>query len=305
MRSFKLFLFSFFVVFSCISNDYKIYDCFTFFNELDVLEIRLNELYDKVDKFVLVESTKTFNGKNKPLYFEKNRERFKKYSDKIVYLKFIPDKNKISKEEFYKSQTNYLMTALKDAKDNDIILISDVDEIFSERKFDQFTNLINEHNHNLVRGEIRNFEFFLNRWDPNKPFIDKLIAVKYSYLKNSTPFEIKEKTYIQAPLVRDSGWHFSSMGWLDKVTEKQKVFDRTVLTNSKKINARNLLREARSKIYCFIDEEYPKFVTDNKEYFTQINFIDDECSNSRRFIKLLNKRDKNNKSIKLIKSNSK
>ena len=49
-----------------------LYDCFTFFNELDILEIRLNEMAPVVDRFVLVEARKTFQGADKPLYFEEN-----------------------------------------------------------------------------------------------------------------------------------------------------------------------------------------------------------------------------------------
>ena len=52
------------------------YDCFSFFNELDLLEIRLNVLKDAVDKFVLVEAGETHSGKPKPLYFKENEARF-------------------------------------------------------------------------------------------------------------------------------------------------------------------------------------------------------------------------------------
>ena len=60
----------------------KVYDCFTFFNELDLLEIRLNELNDVVDYFVLVEATTTYSGKPKELYFQKNKDRYKKFEKK-------------------------------------------------------------------------------------------------------------------------------------------------------------------------------------------------------------------------------
>ena len=55
----------------------KIYDCFNFFNELDLLELRMEILKDHVDKFVIVESTVTFSGKNKHLYFEENKNYFR------------------------------------------------------------------------------------------------------------------------------------------------------------------------------------------------------------------------------------
>ena len=54
----------------------KIYDCFNFFNELDLLEIRLNTLYDIVDYFVIIESNLTHSGEVKPFYYEDNKSRF-------------------------------------------------------------------------------------------------------------------------------------------------------------------------------------------------------------------------------------
>ena len=64
-----------------------IIDCFPFFNELDILDIRLNVLNDCVDKFVLVEASKTQSLLDKPFYFEENKERFKPFLDKIVHVK--------------------------------------------------------------------------------------------------------------------------------------------------------------------------------------------------------------------------
>src|SRR3990167_11062120 len=63
-----------------------IYDTFMFFNELDLLEIRLNELDKVVDKFVLVESPFTYSGKSKPLFFQSNKKRFSKFLHKINYV---------------------------------------------------------------------------------------------------------------------------------------------------------------------------------------------------------------------------
>ena len=65
----------------------KIYDCFNFFNELDILEMRLNILYDYVDYFVIVESSVTHTGLEKEYIFEKNKERFSKFVDKIILFK--------------------------------------------------------------------------------------------------------------------------------------------------------------------------------------------------------------------------
>ena len=73
----------------------QVYDCFPFFNELELLEVRLGELYDHVDKFVIVECTETYRGKPKPLYYAENKNRFEKFSDKIIHivktLSFVQD----------------------------------------------------------------------------------------------------------------------------------------------------------------------------------------------------------------------
>ena len=64
----------------------KIYDCFLFYNELEILNIRLHEMYDHVDKFVLVESEETFRGGPKPLYYQENKHLFEKFADKIIHV---------------------------------------------------------------------------------------------------------------------------------------------------------------------------------------------------------------------------
>lgn len=63
----------------------KIFDTFTFYNELDLLELRMNILDDSVNYFVINESNITFTGKKKPLYYFENRERFKKWNHKIIH----------------------------------------------------------------------------------------------------------------------------------------------------------------------------------------------------------------------------
>jgi beta-1,4-mannosyl-glycoprotein beta-1,4-N-acetylglucosaminyltransferase len=64
----------------------KIFDCFTFFNELDLLEFRLKLLSDHVDQFVIAESNITHSGQPKPFHFEENKTRFAPWLDKIIYL---------------------------------------------------------------------------------------------------------------------------------------------------------------------------------------------------------------------------
>ena len=62
-----------------------VYDCFQFFNELDILKLRMHVLDDIVDKFVVSEATVTFSGDKKPLYFQENREMFAAFEHKIIH----------------------------------------------------------------------------------------------------------------------------------------------------------------------------------------------------------------------------
>lgn len=111
----------------------KIYDCFVFFNELKLLEFRLSMYYDYVDYFVLCECSKTLRGDDKPYYFEENKALFEKYADKIIHVK--ADNPPVSKGsddwsiEFY--QRNQIAQGLKDAQNEDLITISDLDEFYS------------------------------------------------------------------------------------------------------------------------------------------------------------------------------
>ena len=137
----------------------KIYDTFIFFNELDLLEIRLNMLYNHVDFFVIVEATKTFTGVDKPLFYVENKERFKQFHDKIINIVVdtLPNsfqemeiktddelENSIKQDclttpnvpkgevhwlrEFY--QKEQVKKPLLNVNDDDFIFISDLDEIW-------------------------------------------------------------------------------------------------------------------------------------------------------------------------------
>lgn len=110
----------------------KIFDCFMFFNELELLELRLMELYNFVDHFVLVEANKTHTGKPKELLFEKNKHKYKKYLDKIIHVKVknCPKYSPVDISRIENFQRNAIMRGLKGmATKGDKILISDLDEI--------------------------------------------------------------------------------------------------------------------------------------------------------------------------------
>lgn len=109
----------------------KIYDCFTFYNEFELLALRLEELYDHVDHFVLVEANRTFQNAEKPFYFTEQMEdpRWKRYSDKIILVQVpnMPEDTDAWGRERW--QRDAILHGLVDADPDDIILIGDADEI--------------------------------------------------------------------------------------------------------------------------------------------------------------------------------
>ena len=108
----------------------KVFDCFMFLNELDIIEMRMNILNDYVDYFVITESDLTFSGNEKPFIFEKHSDKFKKFKDKIIYNKVIVPKNISITWDREIFQRNSSTNILKDyAEDCDLILTSDADEI--------------------------------------------------------------------------------------------------------------------------------------------------------------------------------
>ena len=107
----------------------KIYDCFIFFNENLLTEIRFNILDKYVDYFVICESYYDHRGKIKGYLFD--HKKFKNFSHKIIYLKIdnFPESLGIWERQDY--QRNFLMNGLKNTQPNDLIIYSDADEIIN------------------------------------------------------------------------------------------------------------------------------------------------------------------------------
>ena len=104
----------------------KFYDCFIYNNEDLILDIRFNILNQYVEKFVLVESRVDHQGNKKKLNFDK--KKFKEFENKIEYLVVDNFPNDFSSWQRENYQRNYISEGLKNAKEDDYIIISDVDE---------------------------------------------------------------------------------------------------------------------------------------------------------------------------------
>lgn len=222
----------------------RIFDCFTFYNELDLLEIRLNELDPVVDRFVLCEAPVTFRGKPKPLHFKENRDRFQPFLNKIVHV-VVDDmpkgrENAAAYWRKQKFQRNAIARGLGKAAADDFILLSDLDEIprasavtaaanrtgkpvvFSFEMHDHrlFLNLRNPGRWNKARmarfGDIRTLERLRDggpTWRPTHPRVPHALR----HWKRMSFGMRRLRPWIVVP---DGGWHFSYMNGPEVVSAK-------------------------------------------------------------------------------------
>ena len=220
-----------------------------YFDEEVVLDVRLNTLDKYVDYFVIVESSFTHKGDNKNLMF--NHNKFEKFKNKIIYLVYdkqpkgieVVNENDSEGEKSRKyilnavlrenGQRNFLQNGLNKAEDNDIILISDVDEIPN----------LSEVNFNNISEKIIMFhqDMFYYKFDLKIPNLlwtgTKGCRKKYllspQWLRNVKdrkyfPFRIdilfSEKKYSSIKFISNGGWHFSNIKTAEEIEYKLKSY---------------------------------------------------------------------------------
>jgi beta-1,4-mannosyl-glycoprotein beta-1,4-N-acetylglucosaminyltransferase len=249
----------------------KIYDCFMFFNELDLLEIRLNILSPYVDYFVLVESTTTHSGKEKPLLYQENRDRFKEFNHKIIHIPITIDQKPLGDWDRENFQREHIHFGLKECCDDDIIMVSDLDEIPNLEGVD-LEKSVKEHG--SITFQMALHYYFLNVKYP----IDwsGTFVVPYSSIKGMSSLS-KLRLENRFPKI-SNGWHFSYMGGLDSVKYKiesyahQEFNNDTIKENLEKAMIENKDPFGRGDEFMMveIDETYPKYILDNLDKYNHL-----------------------------------
>jgi beta-1,4-mannosyl-glycoprotein beta-1,4-N-acetylglucosaminyltransferase len=189
----------------------KIYDCFLFFNELELLELRLMTLYDVVDHFVLVEAGTTFSGNQKELYFENNKLMFEKYLDKIIHVKIekLPFTDAWENEHYNRE---LIMSGLTTADGNDYIIISDVDEIPNSK-----TLLYGiKKDYDVFSLNQKLFYYYVNCMQ-NQEWFGSVVIKKWCI--TSLKF-VRGRRNDNVIKLNDGGWHYSFFGGKDKIKIK-------------------------------------------------------------------------------------
>ena len=207
-----------------------IVDCFTFFNELDLLEIRLKELGEVVDRFVLVESTRTFQGKPKPLFFRDNASRFGQFQPKIEHLIVdMPEtEDPWAREGF---QRDSIKRAVASLPPTAMVFVSDADEIFRSEAM-----RIAAANSQFAFLEMDLFYYFLDLKDGKwmKPYCAP--ASEIMEMNDLSLPRWRERLYLddrnlpeKGSIVESAGWHFSWLGGLPRILSKIDSFSHAEL----------------------------------------------------------------------------
>ncbi|MDR9891584.1 benzoate transporter [Pseudenterobacter timonensis] len=236
---------------TCIKNKNKvnlmIYDCFLYYDEEMLLDIRLNTLAEVVDRFVIVESTHTFTGKPKKLNFDASR--FEKFKDKIIYVVYSdapirkPGTDECDAWANEAATRNAIMRGLETATDEDIILVSDVDEIFRP----QAIKAINpRHLCTLLHMPFYNYQFNLQVFNldgsPRQCTLARATTfknLKHYFGGEPETFRNVKKAKLhrnaitrawfkwRCNVIKEAGWHFSWIMTPERISEKMSTISHT------------------------------------------------------------------------------
>ena len=300
----------------------KVYDCFTFFNEFELLKMRFEELNDSVDYFVLVECTETHRGDPKNLYFSDNKHLFEKYLPKIIHVvvnERHPEMGLWEREHF---QRNCILRGLQGCDPSDIIMISDVDEIprpaaiaklrsrlssmpqpsFIEKHqltFLDFQDFLSHCVHRTLKDwvkdraelkhryaayalEMNMYRYQLNRIDPNERLWCGTTATVFANFAVNIPEHFRALRN-RLPRLKNAGWHFTSMGGREKVRIKL-----ASLVDSSRPDA-HLIPDAEIDQWLNqhpivpINSSFPQYVLKNEAYLRTAGFIAEYGLNPAKF----------------------
>ena len=279
----------------------KIFDCFMYFDEEIVLDLRLNTLNEYVDYFVIVESSFNHKGEKRELKF--NLKKFEKFSKKIIYLVYNEVPHKIEpinsadhedeKSRKYifnaylreNAQRNYIFKGLHDADPNDIILVSDVDEIPNLEKIN-----FNKISEKLIFFNQTMFYYKFNLKLPNLIWTGTKACKKKNLLSPQWLRNIKDKKYpfyridtlfsktkyTNIKFIIEGGWHFTNIKTAKEIRKKLKSYLHHREFDVDPISVEDIIEIMNNKIAIYdlnVDKRSNKFGNGKKLENHEINSL--------------------------------
>ena len=264
-----------------------IYDCFSYLDEDLLLNLRLNILDKYVDYFVIVEGNRTWQNNSKELKFEINK--YKKFKDKIIYIKVtdLPDGRDPYLRENH--QRNSILKGLINSKDEDIIIISDLDEIPNPEVFKNFKKEMR-----FAVFKQKHFYYKFNLQSKNNPYwLGSRICLK-EYL--ISPQWLRDLKFKKRPfwrldkfrlnnIIENGGWHFCNLKKPESLLYKYKNLCETddpihfkekidekylnIEEIKKRVNeGQDIIGRQDNFIKVNLDNSFPKFLINNKSFYS-------------------------------------
>lgn len=258
-----------------------------FFNEIELLKVRLEEIHSVVDFFVICESPVTFRGEPKPLHFKESEALFEKYRHKIIHVVVddLPETQNPWDREF--AQRDALVRGCRMADDDDMIMISDADEIPRRETVIEVRN-----SDGFVAFDMPMYQYYMNLRAEASGW-NRAFAVSWKdrhQLRNFTSGRVdkhlvREDFRDRYKEISRAGWHFTYLGGADTIRTKLKSFSHTEEWFQNMLNEQGIENQVvdggvvgnywHLAEYVPIDESFPEFVRRNAEYFRQIGYIKD------------------------------
>lgn len=279
----------------------KVVDAFIFFNELELLDVRLNVLNDAVDYFVLVESTISHAGKDKPLYYKENKSLFEKFNHKIIHhivddtpnsfdearKMFMKETDETKKNilmhtlttsntagetqwmrEFYQHESVRVGMEKIELDDDDVIFNSDLDEIWNpdeEYPIDDW---------NIVKLRQHVYTGFLNVRSSEEWY--GTYYTKYKNIKKASSNHLDTASKTRHVYRNNGGWHFTYQGGIEKIKTKLENFGHQEYNNDRIKNTIQHRLDSGMDVLgrpfaCVIDEDsLPRYLKNNKEKYKHL-----------------------------------
>ncbi|MBN1816753.1 MAG: hypothetical protein JW828_05300 [Sedimentisphaerales bacterium] len=251
-----------------------IYDTFLFYNELDLLEIRLHELSEAVDWFVLLEASRTFTNKPKPMVFRDHKSRFADFLDRIIHIEMNVfedvDTSDAWQMECYLRRR--LLLGLQRCTEEDVILLSDVDEV------PRAATVLQQAGTEGIKSFVQRESYYY-------------VNCIGSYIVGTTMFPFRFLNQLTRDLqyfrgarrnmVSQGGWHFSYLGGVEAIRDKIAAFSHTECNRPQFTNAEHMescLAESRDLFYRIgcdykvipLDESFPRYLVEHQDRFAPL-----------------------------------
>jgi beta-1,4-mannosyl-glycoprotein beta-1,4-N-acetylglucosaminyltransferase len=285
----------------------KVYTAFNFFNELDMLELRLEVMNSAVDYFVICESTKTHSGKPKPLYYQENKRRYSKFKNKIIHyvikdtpqtyndlenlepedsihnsvinnvknMEWVPKNEMHFVRDGYEKECQKRGIALGHPKGDDIMVVGDLDEIPRPGMLKGLVEIFD--NERIYLLENMSCSFYANLEKAGETWMGASVLTFEKLLQNSIPSLRMFKT---GNHVINGGWHFTYMGGAEEIVKKLEAFSHQEFnTEYIKANVPYLLancvqngidilgRPSQWIVHDINDGTLPEYLVNNKDKF--------------------------------------